>query len=89
MYGSGGNIAQAKECKRDLEEDAKGLKKRIDEFKALECAIKDFVHAGHIYWIEDQGDRRALFVLCGAFSIEIPALEGEYEKILEEIERGS
>ena len=86
MYGLGGQIEMTKECKRDLEADAKRLKKRIDEFKEFDCAIKNFINAGHIHWIDGREDRKTMFVLCGAFSLEIPSLEAEYNKILAKIE---
>ena len=86
MYGSQSGLANTK-CARDLEGDAKRLKKRIDVNNALIDALEQFAHDDGIYQIEDHGDRKTLFAIYGDLKMRQPGMAQEYDRLLEMIEK--
>lgn len=82
-----GNQVEVKECKRDLEGDAKRLKRRIDAFSAMKDATETFVREGHLHWFDEREHRSAMLVTIAGLGLELPALQSEYERILDAIEK--
>ena len=84
MYGSQVGIDNAK-CVRDLEGDAKRLKKRIDVNNALINALEQFSHDDGIYQIEDHADRKTLFAIYGDLKMRQPGMAQELSRLFEMI----
>lgn len=70
-------------CKRDLEMEAKYLKKRIDRDSTMYHATKEFLMGGPDLSREDG---KVLYAIVGALSISVPKMEKDYNNILQKME---
>ena len=81
-------VSIPKECRRDLESDAKRLNKRIGILRKLYTAIAEFMASDERYYVFDrESEQSQMYQLIGGISIQLPKLEKEYDFILAEIEK--
>jgi len=80
-------VGSAKECRRDLEAEAKRLKEKINSFSWLFAGMGDFWCKGHLCWLDNYDDKRSFLAIYGALSFELPAMQEQYDRILEEMEK--
>jgi len=75
-----------KTCQRDLEGEAKYLKRKIDVNNNFVEALEKFAASEGFYQVEDHSDRKTLFAIYGDLKMRQPGLDGEYGKLLKLIE---
>lgn len=77
-----------KECKRDLEGEAKHLHHKLEVFTNLCSAVSALLNSSFSYQIIDSHDDRNFFLsLVGGLHLAIPIIQVEYESILKEMEK--
>lgn len=89
MMGYGyAEAVSGKECRRDLESDAKRLNKRIKTLKEFQQALLSFMSSDERHYVFDREQEAQLFFqVIGGLCIQIPRLEKEYDFILDQIEK--
>jgi hypothetical protein len=82
-------IGSNKICKRDLEHEAKHLKRRLDTNEKFCNALAEFINSDCFYQIDSHSEAKTMYAIYGGLSIIVPKQRKEYDALLAEIEKES
>lgn len=87
MYGNHGHPERDAlgPCVRNLEKEAKNLKKKLDRFTIFKNVLEIFLTGPDSYYVDSNEERRLLFAIFGSLSVDLPEMEKNYESLLEEM----